>query len=105
MMTEQGRIAAARRDVQQSAAKWDAKLGARMSELAAQHGVPVPFDPKDRERMLRIARNDEVFLELLSHAWVAERVPEVLLAAGYVPIVGDPGEPIRWKHSRNIEQH
>jgi hypothetical protein len=94
MTTEAGRIAAARRDAEQTAAEYDRKAQARLRELAALHGVTDPA------RLAQIAKSDPVLHDLVSSMFLAQRIPQVMLENGHVPVIGDMrDEAIRWCRS------
>jgi hypothetical protein len=95
LKTEHGRVAAAQRDVAENAAKFEAQIDARLARLAAENGLA--DTPEDHLRLQRIAKADKEFQELVFGAYLAERISLLLLADGYNPVIGEPGEPIQWR--------
>jgi hypothetical protein len=89
MTTEAGRQAAASLDREQNAEQWDRKIVARLRELGAH-------EQTSETKLKRLATSDPALRKLMVEYFIATHAPAVLLAAGYVPEVGEPGQPVRW---------
>jgi hypothetical protein len=98
MRTEARIAAAVALDKRRTEAKYDALLAARAREIAAQHGLPSDHTttPQQRARLEELLVADEEFRQLSATAVAAERVPDILVANGWVPEVRGPDEPVRW---------
>jgi hypothetical protein len=89
--TEQARAAAARRDHERNLERVEAKILARMEELAAQHGLDVE---KDQAALVRLGAKDEVLRELAIERNLIEVFMALIVERGDVPVIDDDGEVV-----------
>jgi hypothetical protein len=97
--TAAGRAAAARRATKAYVAAINAKLKLRMGQLAAAHRIHWDWQMKTEfgnARLLKLAREDAEFGRLCREAAVAEEITKIMLEAGAWPVLGEPGEEVRW---------
>ena len=67
-------------------------MEARIQELAAEHGIA----REDRARLDPLVLADPQILALGEEYAALGHIHKALVRGPYVPIVGQPGEPITW---------
>lgn len=96
--TEGLRIAIARHERDEALLEIKKAVGARFDQLAALHGV------EDEAELLRLAETDREIRDLALEAMIRERIYEVIVDRDCNPMLGEPGEPIRWKPPEHTKQ-